>query len=71
MLFGNDLAAKVQQFSNANRVVKVVKHPVRNNVNTSRQNFPNSKNFLSNRGRGQHPPRRNNQQLNRRKFSKA
>ena len=38
MLIVNDLAFKVQQFCNANRVIQVVTNPVRNNVNTSRQN---------------------------------
>ena len=36
MLFGNDLAAKVQQFRNANRVVQVVTNPGINNPNASR-----------------------------------
>ena len=68
MLFGNDLAAKVEQFRNANWLVQVVTNPGQNNPNASRQNFSNSRNFLSNRGRGQHPPRRNNQQFHKRKF---
>ena len=71
MLFGNDLAAKVQQFRDANRFFQVVTNPGRNNPNASRQNFSNSRNFLSNWGRGQHLPRRNNQQFHKRTFSKA
>ena len=66
MLFGNDLAAKVQQLRNAKCVVQVVTNSSRGSQNTfrnkfSRETFNNSKHFLSNRGRGQYLPRHNNQ----------